>query len=116
MAKGPAQQAPSELSYELYQELLEELLSPIEVSLDLGVRYELYLSKLVYLENLQAQCFRSVNANRNHKFNPRENYFTQKDLETIQEAISSTHEFLRATILEALETRLSRIGFQDVSL
>ncbi|NBW81946.1 hypothetical protein EBR21_09350 [bacterium] len=112
MAKSPVKPASAEISYELYVELVDELLNPIEHSLDLNVRYELYLSKLVYLENLLEQCFRSVNGQNK----PVNGSFSQADLQTIQEAISSTHEFMRETILEALELRLSRIGFQRQSI
>ena len=103
MARGPAKQLPSEFSYEMYQELLEELLSPIESSLDPDIRYELYLSKLVYLENLHQQCFRSINS----KSENLESSYTQDDLKKIQDAIDSTHNFVRNTIREALSARLS---------
>lgn len=103
MARGPAKQLPSEFSYQMYQELLEELLSPIEMSLDAYVRYELYLSKLIYLENLHHQCFRSINAQSTSE----EPTFTQADLQTIQAAIDSTHGFVRTTILESLNGSLS---------
>jgi len=103
MARGPAKQMPSEFSYEMYQELLEELLSPIESSLDPYVRYELYLSKLVYLDNLHQQCFMSVNG----KASQGPNTYTQNDLKKIQDAIESTHNFVRLTILESLQYSLS---------
>ena len=111
MTNNPAQQIPSELSYELYQELLEELLSPIERSLDFNVQYELYLSKLVYLENLQQQCFRSINSSscQSHSFK-------NEDLITIQDAISSTHAFLRMTILDALEFSLNRPSSRETAI
>ena len=112
MAKSPVKPASAEISYDLYIELLDELLNPIEPSLDLNVRYELYLSKLVYLENLLEQCFRSVNGQASSA----KGSFSQTDLHTIQDAITSTHGFMRDTILEALELRLSRIGFQRQSL
>ncbi|MFZ9519496.1 MAG: hypothetical protein ACO3A4_03370 [Silvanigrellaceae bacterium] len=112
MAKFPVKPASAEISYELYVELLDELLNPIEHSLDLNVRYELYLSKLVYLENLLEQCFRSVNG-QSRTSNAG---FSQNDLQKIQEAIASTHDFMRETILEALDLRLSRIGFQRQSV
>lgn len=111
MAKTPFKHTASEISYELYRELVDELLTPIEHSLDLNVRYELYLSKLVYLENLQEQCFRSINGRSAQT----ESSFSSSDLKMIQDAISTTHEFMRETILEALEMRLSRIGFQRQS-
>lgn len=111
MSKTPFKHTASEISYELYKELVDELLTPIEHSLDLNVRYELYLSKLVYLENLQEQCFRSINS----RASKNEKTFSSKDLKMIQDAIATTHEFMRETILEALELRLSRIGFQRQS-
>lgn len=112
MNDSPFTQEPSEISYELYKELVDELLTPIEQSLDLNVRYELYLSKIVYLENLQTQCFRSLN--RSHK--NKKNQFSGEDLTIIRNAIASTHSFMRETILEALELRLSKIGFQRQSV
>lgn len=112
MNERPFAQEPSEISYELYKELVDELLTPIEQSLDLNVRYELYLSKIVYLENLQTQCFRSLNSsNKNSK-----NKFSGDDLTIIHNAIASTHNYMRETILEALELRLSKIGFQRQSV
>jgi len=112
MNDRPFTQEPSEISYELYKELVDELLTPIEHSLDLNVRYELYLSKIVYLENLQTQCFRSRNRSRQQK----KNKFSGEDLTIIRDAIASTHKFMRETILEALELRLSKIGFQRQSV
>lgn len=115
MVKNRVQQSTSELSYELYKELLEELLAPIEQTLDLNVQYELYLSKLVYLENLQQQCFRSINIGSSCFYEGQSNSFSQTDLATIQEAITSTHEYIRRTILNALEERLNSRDLQEAS-
>lgn len=121
MAKEAQNSLPSELSYEFYRELVEELLSPIEPELDAHVRYELYLSKLVYLENLQEQCFRSVNSGRAAAeqctmVEQREKAcFTPQDLRTIRQAIDATHGHLRATILEALNRCLSATEFGNIS-
>lgn len=112
MSKAPFKREPSEISYELYKELVDELMAPIESSLDCHVRYELYLSKLVYLENLQEQCFRSINSSQSQASQP----FAADDLSTIQSAISSTHDFMRETILEALENSFSRLGMQRQSV
>ncbi|MEY4065812.1 MAG: hypothetical protein RIR26_2020 [Pseudomonadota bacterium] len=112
MANGPAQRSQGDFSYQLYCELLEELLEPIEPTLDLNTRYELYQSKLIYLENLQEQCFRSVNRNSNGHSQMHDD-FTSQDLQTIKTAITSTHAFMRSTILEALNLRLAQIGLQD---
>jgi hypothetical protein len=114
MGKRSLQNQSSDISYELYKELVDELLTPIEPSLDLNVRYELYVSKLVYLENLQEQCFRSVNSGVQSAppTKSRCKTFSTSDLQTIQDAISATNDFMRETILEALESRLSRVGFQ----
>ncbi len=104
MARGPVKHASSETSYELYRELGEELLTPIEQSVDINVRYELYLSKLIFLENLHEQCFLSVNGRPGRNSDS----FCASDLRQIQNAIQSTHQFMRETILEALDKRLSR--------
>lgn len=116
MAKGSAHPTQNELSYDLYKELVDELMSPIEASMDSHVRYELYLSKLCYLENLQEQCFRSVNSKNSNCGSKTEDSFTADDLNTIRKAISSTHDYLRATILEALDQRLSQSGHGNVSV
>lgn len=116
MAKGSAHPAPSELSYEFYREIVEELMSPIEPSMDSHVRYELYLSKLVYLENLQEQCFRSVNSRRGGAANTTADSFTAGDLSTIQEAITTTHSHIRTTILETLDQRLSQSPLGNASV
>lgn len=116
MARIPSKHAPTELSYELYRELLEELLSPIETALSVDVRYELYLSKLVYLENLQEQCFRSVNTNSSCETSPEINGFNQTDMKTIQDAIATTHEHLRSTILEAVHSRFSQFDHRDAAV
>jgi hypothetical protein len=116
MNKGSANPATPELSYELYKELIEELLSPIEPSMDAQVRYELYLSKLVYLENLQEQCFRSVNCRKAASARNAGQSFTAEDLSTIREALASTHEHLRTAILEALNHRLSQTGTGNVGV
>ncbi|MBM3382548.1 MAG: hypothetical protein FJY29_08935 [Betaproteobacteria bacterium] len=116
MAKGSAHPVPLETSYELYKELVEELMAPIETSMDAHVRYELYLSKLVYLENLLEQCFRTVNGSKSATMNGIEHSFTADDLNTIRRAITSTHSHLRETILEALEQQLSQIGLRNVGI
>lgn len=103
MATGPLNIVASQDSYELYKELADELMSPIESHIDATVRYELYLSKLIYLENLQQQCFLSVNS---QAFKNRQT-FIESDLEQIKKAIECTHQFMRQTILEELEKKLA---------
>lgn len=112
MAKGPAQRATGDISYQLYRELMEELLAPLEPTLDVNVRYELYQSKLIYLENLQEQCFRTVNKRPAGSATHNDD-FTPQDMKTINSAITSTHNFMRSTILEALNLRLSRATPQE---
>jgi len=103
MDRSPVRHASAETSYELYRELGEELLTPIEQSVDINVRYELYLSKLIFLENLYEQCFISVNG----KSDRQSDTFCASDLTQIQNAIQSTHKYMRETILQALDKRLS---------
>jgi hypothetical protein len=103
MATGPLNTVASKDSYELYKELSDELMTPIESNIDAAVRYELYLSKLIYLENLQQQCFLSVNGCQTGSSRT----FQENDMEQIKKAIGCTHRFMRETILEALEKRLN---------
>lgn len=112
MDKSHTAHWPSQSSFEFYREIVDELLSPIDLSLEPQVRYELYLSKLVYLENLREQCFRSVNK----KSMERVNSFSGEDLQTIQNAIVATHQFLRDTILEDLHNRIERIKPQRLDI
>jgi hypothetical protein len=84
-----------DVSYELYKELAGEICTPInDPHLTIELRYELYTSKLIYLYNLQEQCFRIINL---EKINTS---YTQKDLILIQNAIEVTKEFLRQTLRE----------------
>ncbi len=87
------------LSYELYKELAGEICSPInDKEMTLQLRFELYQSKLIYLYNINDQCFKSINA----KCEDNCYDYTQADLLNIQNAIEITREFLKQTIRESL--------------
>ena len=50
------------LDYDTYIEISEDLLNPIiGEGLDLDTLKRLYMSKLVYLNNLRKQCFMDIN-------------------------------------------------------
>jgi hypothetical protein len=99
MKKVSAQMKDLNLSYELYKELANEICAPIsDKDLTLDLRFELYKSKLIYLYNINEQCFRSINS----PFEKREFDYTHEDLRNIREAIEITREFIRQTILESL--------------
>ena len=86
-----------DVSYELYKELAGEICSPLDDAyLNIDLRYELYTSKLIYLYNIQEQCFKCINTEVT------ENSYTPEDLVVIQNAIEVTKEFIRQTIREAL--------------
>ena len=92
------------LSYELYQELVSEICSPItDKEITLQLRFELYKSKLIYLYNISEQCFRSVNSKNENK----ELGYTLEDFKNIKNAIQITKEFLRQTIKESLLISIS---------
>jgi hypothetical protein len=84
----------TKVSYELYRELAGELCAPIDdVNMGLELRHELYLSKLVYLQNLQVQCFKNINSSQQ-----KDCLYDVSDLENIYHAIQVTEEFLKDTI------------------
>lgn len=86
-------------SYELYKELACEICAPIDdVEMTLSLRFEIYQSKLIYLYNINEQCFRSINSNFDNK---RLNY-THEDFLNIKNAIEMTREHLKQTIRESL--------------
>lgn len=93
-----------ELSYELYREIADELCVPVDERLSCDVRFELYSSKLVYLNHLRNHCFRLVNQMGD------QSPFGTDDLAHIQKAIDLTKGFLASTVREALTTSLARAG------
>lgn len=93
-----------EMSYELYREIADDLCVPVDERLSCDVRYELYSSKLVYLNHLRGHCFRSVN--QLGDASP----FGADDLAHIQKAIELTKGFLTSTVREAFVASLGRAG------
>jgi len=92
------------ISYELYKELSDELCDPIvENNMPLELKFELYQSKLIYLYNLNEQCFRSVNV----KENKSQKNYTTDDLIKIQKAIEFTKNYIKETIEESLKNSFS---------
>jgi hypothetical protein len=93
-----------ELSYEFYREIAGELCLPVDPLLEADVRFELYSSKLVYLNHLRQHCFRAVN----HVGEVRP--FSPEDLAHIQKSIELTKVFLGDTVREALNGSLKRLS------
>ena len=92
-----------DVSYELYSELAGEICAPIDdIDMTSDLRYELYISKLTFLFNIQEQCFRCINSEKH------ERSYTNEDLLVIQNAIEITKEFIRQTIREALINSLNK--------
>lgn len=97
MQKNHANSVKIDVSYELYKELAGEICAPLDdTDLNIELRYELYTSKLIYLYNIQEQCFKYINSEKTS------DSYTQEDLIVIQNAIEVTKEFIRQTIREAL--------------
>ena len=92
------------ISYELYREIAAELSIPIDCSLNAEVRFELYQSKYIYLNNLYQQCFRTLNQTSNLA---RES-FTHEDLTLLQQSIAVTADFLKLAVLDALQASLDK--------
>jgi hypothetical protein len=97
MKQNNANPMKVDVSYELYRELAGEICAPIDDSdMTYDLRFELYTSKLTYLFNIQEQCFRCINSEKDMTT------YTRDDLLVIQDAIEITKEFIRQTIREAL--------------
>ena len=83
------------LDYSTYKEVSGDLLSPIaSEGLDVDTLKRLYLSKLVYLNNIREKCFRDVNTDKTP--------FKVEDLEHICKAIKSTNQHLRELVVSKL--------------
>lgn len=101
------------MSYELYQEIADELSMPVDPRLSTQVRYDLYNSKLVFLRNLFEQCFRIVNSRGVSIADSEldsEQTFSSSDLNRIHEAVDITHAHIRETILESLQQTFMTIS------
>lgn len=86
--------------YETYQEIMGDLLRPIEGrGLDIDTLRRLYESKLVYLENLRVKCFLEINGDSG-------GYFTVEDYQLILKAVRETNSHLRTVMLGAITHHL----------
>lgn len=103
MKQNNASQIKIDVSYELYRELAGDICSPLDNSnMTLELRFELYTSKLIYLINIQEQCFRCINTEKDT------NTYTIEDLLVIQDAIDITKEFIRQTVREKILNSLNK--------
>jgi len=102
MKKVYAQEQYESLSYEIYKELAYEICAPIgDSEITVQLRFELYQSKLIYLYNINEQCFKSINSS-NSSNKGKEFDYTIEDLINIKNAIEITQELLRQTIRESI--------------
>jgi hypothetical protein len=86
--------------YEVYREIMDDLHAPLKTEgLDIDMIKELYVSKLIYLENLRVKCFTEINKNLG-------GYFSHDDYRFILEAIHKTKHYMRAIIFESLARTL----------
>lgn len=99
---GRAQSFENE-SFELYRQIAEDLCLPVDDNLEREVRYELYLSKWIYLERLRESCF--VRMNQGMETKPEG--FCPEDLSRIQRAMALTREFIRQMNFDALKHGLA---------
>lgn len=97
-------QKNDDLNYDLYRDIADDLSSQVDQKLEPEVRYELYQSKLVYLTNLQIQCFKQINLAGS------KSQFQNSDLANIILAIEMTHKQMRDTVLEAMDKCLARVA------
>lgn len=88
--------------YETYKEIIDELMVPIKgEGLEVETLARLYESKLVYLRNLRAKCFYSMNRHDG-------TFFTTHDHNMILQAIEETQSHLRDLILMMVTTGISK--------
>ena len=90
----------SRLSHEVYRTFAENLDVPLDSQMPLETKYELYVSKLVYLENLMSQCFRGINKQGRAV----DIEFSSEDLMKIQNSYRITKDLLRECIFMKLRT------------
>ena len=98
----------SSTEYSIYQEILDDLLKPIvHDGLDDETLRRLYESKLVYLENLRAKCFREINVET-------KGTFTANDFRLILEALNLTRCHLSQHTKQTIHKNLNRIPNRKV--
>ena len=79
--------------FEEYQEIIEELLEPIEdPGMEPCLKYQLYLSKHKYLKILQKDCIKSLNQVRSSKY-------LINDLSFIKQAVKKNQDHIRDIVL-----------------
>jgi hypothetical protein len=91
-----------QISYELYQSLAEDLGMPIDPSLSIDVRLELYQSKMVYLRNLFEQAFVDANAHGGLR------KFKQEDLKMLKNSAEITTQFIRQDLMSCVSQALDK--------
>lgn len=91
-------------SAERYRDFSQNLDMPVDSDMPLDVRYELYISKIVYLKNMINQCFQEINSPRKGL----EATFQAKDLIHLQQAFAITRDLVRECILRRVQVGLSR--------
>ena len=101
MDSGTLQQ--DEMSYVLYREIADELCSPVDPDLDLGVRLDLCESKVVYLRNLYEQAFVDVNREGCKGFDA-------SDLVRIRQALGVTSDFMHEAIINIVKKACDAAG------
>lgn len=104
MVSSQHQRSPAEVSSELYRDYSEHMDMPIDADMPMEVRYELYISKVVYLKNLLGQCFHSVNK----QFSGGKAEFSSDDFVNIQNSFLVTKDLIRDCMLKKYKTSLER--------
>jgi hypothetical protein len=101
---GARQPQEPTLSAELYRNFSEQLDMPPESDLDLDVRYEILLSKVVYLRNLMTQCFSAVN----RQLDGAQLVFTPQDFVNIQNSFLVTRDLIRECLLTSVRVAVDQ--------
>ena len=104
MCTGPLGGRDLEVSAELYRNYSEHMDVPPESEMPLDTRYEIYLSKVVYLRNLLGQCFASFN----RQFEGTNQPFSAEDFVNIQRSFFVTRDLIRECMLQSMSQSLDR--------
>jgi hypothetical protein len=94
----------TDLSADLYRNFSEHLDVPPESDMPLDVRYEIYLSKVVYLRNLVGQCFESFN----RQFEGGHAAFNGEEFTRIQNSFIVTRDLIRECVIRSVQTGMER--------
>ena len=94
------------VSCEFFRTIEEEIFAPIDdPNLSIDLVCELYISKIVYLKNLQTHCFKNINKKNNTLYN-------DSDLQKIILTILCTEDLLKEAIIKQLKNSMDKFSLK----